>query len=132
MYHVINSFHRDHADTKFFAEASKENKALNDAYEAAESAADGYRGRTSEESKNDKRVTVTILWRDKEAADRFMADAALTFADFLAQREAYYCANWIRHKVHSDDVPDVAPPVVPVAEAPVAVKKVKRAKKLPA
>ena len=110
MYEVINIFTRHTAKTAFFDDASPANRALNDAYAVAEAAADGYRGRMDEQSKSGRRFTVTILWRDKDAADRFATQAGLTFADFLAQRDAYYAANRIRYQVLFDSVPDVAPP----------------------
>jgi hypothetical protein len=110
MYEVTNVFQRRDRKTPFFSAANKANKALNDAYSAAEAAADGYRGRSDDLSRNDKRYTATISWRDQEAAERFGNDAAVTFAEFLAARAAYYAANGIRHQVFNSYVSDADPP----------------------
>jgi hypothetical protein len=129
MYEVINTFERADSKTKFFREASKANLALNDAYAAAEAAADGYRGRDDDASQDGNKWTVTIFWRDQPARDRFALEASLLFADFLLQRALYHAENRIRHSVFFQSVPDTAPPAAaePVLAAP--KKPARKAKK---
>jgi hypothetical protein len=127
MYEVINTFERADSKTKFFREASKANLALNDAYAAAEAAADGYRGRDDDASQDGNKWTVTIFWRDQASRDRFALEASLLFADFLLQRALYHAENRIRHSVFFQSVPDIAPPAA--AEPVLATPKAKRATK---
>jgi hypothetical protein len=105
MYQVTNLFRRASTETPWFQEAGPENASLNCDYTVAEESADGYCGRSDHPSKNGRRITARIFWRDVAAFNAFTAESAAKFAEFLTTRTIYYAANGITHEVHQKALP---------------------------